>query len=652
MMSITAFRSLSSPLVWLQLIGVTFPDPALAIIAAASGAPATPEILAEWNALNDRGFFAGLLGRGGPAYPSVPPKLVLLLAGRDAFKSTKAVILGIDRLLHYDATPFVADGSEVCALVVAPSKKQSAGIVRNCVGLAEKVAALLGGHVEQRGLAGDAEIVFRIPGLGYTPILRISAADEATLRGGAYVYCAWSEAGWFPSGPDQNTLADLRAAVVPRGAGQFPFFLELAESTCGPPSGWFYDSCERPPRGALKIGPLATPRINPAFDADAVRALMGEEAYRQEILCESWGLLDAAFIPTTSALGCVDADGGWTSRGVVAALGSVVAVDVANKGGRDEIAFVAGHPIEVEEEPGRVVRRLVCPFLEYWRPAAGTTITTAAIFDHAARISARLGGVPLVADNRGFVDGAEHVRRSHGFQIIEGDADERTRAVVERGGKIVVERGMDARSQTARWTRLKDLVATGRLHLPNDDAGREAARELGNLRATQMSSGLLRVEGASGQQDGLADCLSLLAQFVDLLPANRRGGYSSRLVVESTNFSRENGIEVSSQWRRVDEHGRDCGPGEPPIDHPTFAAHFVEQVSKGALTNACEAFARTRLGLSANEPVTMMELQRLVEDLARNGEVEPRGPSFSWTAAAAEEDFATALRRKARNRPF
>lgn len=626
MITIDAFRRLGSCVAWLVLISMVLPSVvANAILYAACGAAAPPDLMDAWRSISKE------------AFPTSPVAHLILQIGRGGFKSTMLFILAIDRLLRFDPRPFIAPGSEVTAVIVAPKMKQAAAIVRSNRALAEAVAALLGGKLVVRDMTDGAEMIFDIPNLGYVARIVVGPADQATIRGIAPVFFGVSEAGWMPSAAKAaNTLAVVRVGVVPRGRAQFPHFLECEESTNGPPAGYFFEVCQNPPAGALKIGPLSSGTVNSTIDDAKLRETLSPEEYSQEILCTTWGLKEAAWIPTAPAMAIVDEDGEWTAGTIPQTTGARVAFD---HGGKDEIATLLGRRVEVEIAPGHFVAHLVFDFGDYWRPER--TPPTSEQVKLPLNVSRAAGGVPIICDGRAIADVQSEASQA-GFKSPEiGDDDER-RKYLGRGGKIVVQMPMDPRHQTERFTRLRELVMAGRVHVANTDAGRELARQLTMLRATTLASRYLRIEAESGAEDGLADCASYLAEAFDSMPGMRRDGVRNVRRYGNVHFDFETrSVVPDDEWIIVDKDGHEIGKGAPPPDDPSMPSYFIGKWSIGEQDGACRAFLRMRLG---KEHASRPEVEALLEELATEGSIQREHPVL--VALEQERDPLLAMMRQ------
>lgn len=629
MISLEALRSFRSPNAMLELIGQPYPGLAPVILDALSGAPPTEHALAVWSELSDQ------------PYPEKPTACGVLESSRGTFKSTILADLAEDRLVRFDAKPFVAPGSEVVATIVSTTKANASAIIRNRLPKAQAYASLLGGTVEERGLATGAEIVYRIPGLGYVPVLRAVAADEATIRGGAFVFVGWSEAGWYPSSSkSKNTLAVLRVAVVPRGLGQFPYFLELAESTNGPPAGWYYETCTKTPSNVLLIRPKDPALVNPLLDVEKLRRELSHEEFEQEILCTTWGLKAAAWFPVAESMAIVDTDAEWTDGTIAHCPGARVSFD---HGGKDEIATMAGWRVSKEVSPGNFVDHLVC-IADYWRPGS-SRVPTRVQLGLAKRWSLGLGGVSILTDGRGFGDAQDDLASS-AYKAPDVRDDAERRRWLARGGRTLLQMPMDPKHQTERFSRGRELIRAGRVHVFDNEAGRELARQLVSARATQLASRYLKIEAESGAEDGLLDCFSYLAEAFDSMPAVRADG-TRRVFVERRppHYDHQLGVlPAEGEFHLLAPDGTDLGRCGPDPADRSFPQFFVAARANGVSSSPeIDAFVRMRLSLADEETITMAHLEELTQALVDSGEVPAR-----WAPAEALGDPMERLKAKAR----
>lgn len=281
-------------------------------------------------------------------------------------------------------------------------------------------------------------------------------------------------------------------------------------------------------------------------------------------------------------------------------------------------------------------------FADYWRPDRG--VPTSEQLAVARKVATTLGGVPILCDGRAFADVSDDLSKI-GYRAPDVRDEEERHRWLTKGGKVLCQMPMHPEAQTKRFTRLRQLVAAGRVHVVNTDAGRELARQLTTLRATQLASRFLRVEAESGSEDGLADCLSYLAEAFDAMPAPLPDGTTRRSF--ATNFRwTEEGLEYDRVCRKYGPNGEDLGPDEFAHDDPFFPTRFMQLRALGVSSAPeLDAFVRMRRGLAANDEIGPDDLRAVEEDIARSGEVSPNvRPIY----VAPIEDPMEKLKRRAR----
>jgi hypothetical protein len=139
---------------------------------------------------------------------------------------------------------------------------------------------------------------------------------------------------------------------------------------------------------------------------------------------------------------------------------------------------------------------------------------------------------------------------------------------------------MDPARQTPRWRALRDLVHGGRLHLgPGQE---QLLQQLSMLKATQLPSGALRVEG---RRDDLADALALAAPIALKLPPTGSPDGTVQFVGGSLTWG-EDGLSASGgRFVRVRPDGR-TELAETPRWDPYFDLYAQEMIAQGVRTPA------------------------------------------------------------------
>ncbi len=186
------------------------------------------------------------------------------------------------------------------------------------------------------------------------------------------------------------------------------------------------------------------------------------------------------------------------------------------------------------------------------------------------------------------------MKKRHGFEVFRDTDDAERLKRIRRGGKVVVERPMAPAAQTVRWRTVRDMIAGGRIHLPDTDPGQKAARQLANLRATTLASGWLRVEG---KQDDLADVVALMAEIASVLTpaADPADGVVERRYGAFHFDPREGITESGGGWVRRFGDGR-IAPAEMPRWAPGFDAYARDMISRGIFTDAINDWLREASG--------------------------------------------------------
>jgi hypothetical protein len=178
----------------------------------------------------------------------------------------------------------------------------------------------------------------------------------------------------------------------------------------------------------------------------------------------------------------------------------------------------------------------------------------------------------------------EHLRRA-GYHEHEGDGPPPPRTFAQRSSA--------PSAQTPRWRLVRSLIQGGRLHLGRNDG--ELRRQLASLRATELSSGGLRVES---RKDDAADACALACEIAVQLPGT--DGPDGSLVFVDNGFTWRGGgggIEIipcpGTGWFRRYRGGR-LAPSAPPLWHAAFESYAVEQLAAGRRSRDIEAWLATR----------------------------------------------------------
>jgi hypothetical protein len=123
---------------------------------------------------------------------------------------------------------------------------------------------------------------------------------------------------------------------------------------------------------------------------------------------------------------------------------------------------------------------------------------------------------------------------------------------------------------------VRSLVQGARLHLREDDG--ELRRQLASLRATELSSGGLRVES---RKDDAADACAIACEIAVLLDSTD-GPSGTAHQETSIHWHGHAGLEITHRWTK---NGFACAP---PEWHPTFEEHALQMLSRGIRNAAIE----------------------------------------------------------------
>ncbi|MFI5302180.1 MAG: hypothetical protein ACHREM_29160 [Polyangiales bacterium] len=486
---------------------------------------------------------------------------LIICAGRASFKSTtagRALVFGAV-VEHVDHEAEALAGTVLPYTAIAPTQEQAREVARSCIAHLEMLAPLGVEFVVRGENDGLTEIEIVAPRTRTTAVIRIATADGRTLRGPGSPLIVATEAGFFPAdGP--ASLASVLQATTPRTFGQFKRGRVIVESSKGPPSGRFYEMVTRPPPSAMLVEG-ATWDFNPKMDEAACRAAAPDPiVFDQEFASTRWGAAGETFLDHDAVKACVDAAIAGDDDFERCAIG----LDYAAI--HDGAAIVAASA-KLDAVDGDAPRRRV--IVRCVRAMQGSRTRPL-----------------LVAD---FVGAALKVARAHRARRVRADAHcapEIEQRVREAG--LTFERvPMDSESQTKRWLSLRELINARRIVLPDEP---ELVRQLAELRATQLSSGSLRVEG---RRDDLADALALAAEEAMSRAFPTSGGEVIRIKRPLFFFPGEGlrGGEVS--YARRMPNG-DLVPIDPPIDSPGFEQWARARLAEGITTPSIERWRRSR----------------------------------------------------------
>jgi len=571
MMSLTHH---TSPASLARAAGTELPSFAIeTIVDAIYAQPPTPDQLALWKEIAPRRSWISAQG-----WPTAPVKRAAICIGRRGLKTSGVLAWScVFEALCGRHENHTLPGSRLYHVVVAPRVAQAREAVRAIRSVLDQLA-VLGVKSSVRDLAGAPEIVIEDATSSVEKVITVMTADAVAVRGFAICFAAFDEAGFFPTAEHHaQTDKDVLRALVP-AMTTFPDAKLLLVSSPGAPQGIFHSWVTKPPRGTLVVrcsSWVANPRVTEAkCRADSVDDAM----FEQEFACTRFGYAGENFIDGAAALACIDEEGTLTPKGArPMKSAAIIAVDTASTG--DDAAFAVGYSLSRKiGEHTAPIREIVIELVETWAASRANPITIERIAERVAALSASYGGVPVIADNRGFTDLAAYLASRHGFKICKETDEADRQKVIARGGRVIVERPMTPVHQTSRWRHLRGLVVGKRLHLPAGDEGEKCARQMGQLKATTLSSGWLKIDG---KKDDAADVVALLAEACEWrAPVSAEGGIC-RWIADSTYFAHGRGLQVSGDWWTEYPDGRRVRGGHIDVSHPDFYYVMREAIAAG-----------------------------------------------------------------------
>jgi hypothetical protein len=422
--------------------------------------------------------------------------------------------------------------------------------------------APLGVAYEARDMAGIPEITITSPAGKCERIITILTADNVSVRGRAIACAVIDEAAFIGSDPHLAvTDTDVIKALVP-GMSQFSRARLMLVSSPGAPAGFFWKAATKPDARTLCIS-APTWVFNPRITREACVELTRGDAdwLAQEYEASKWGFHGENFIPGASALVLGDEHTGKGPR-----PGSfVVGVDAGQTGDDSEFCVCSSFEVEISPDT-QPLRHVVVEERASIKSNKSSPTSMETIAAVAVELSARWGHAPIVFDQWSAVTMKEHLRKA-GYAEHEGADPPWPRTFSQRSSAPT--------AQTPRWRLVRSLVQGGRLHLGQDDG--ELRRQLASLRATELSSGGLRVES---RRDDAADACALACEIAVLLDST--DGPSGTPHQETSIHWDGHELDVTHRWTK---RGVPCAP---PEWHPTFEEHAMQMLSRGIRNDAIE----------------------------------------------------------------
>jgi hypothetical protein len=289
------FASCKSPVDLMRAVGVEPISPAIeTFLDASCAAPPTKAqrvLLSKMSA---------------QSWPKIAPKRVVLCAGRGSTKTTAAAWLSAFHLLCVDHDAHALPNSRIHNACFAPSKRQAAEAVRIERTVLDALAPLGVTYDITDGRGDGVELVITSPQTRCERISGIWSLADTTMRGFAFPFFRFTEAGHAKAGPDYKVTDEaVVQSIVPRLA-QFPRAQAVFESTPGAPQGVFFDLVTSPPPQTLLVR-QSTFFFNPRItEAEARSWVTDGREFRQEILAEIFGFTGEGFLDSTACEQCLE----------------------------------------------------------------------------------------------------------------------------------------------------------------------------------------------------------------------------------------------------------------------------------------------------------------------------------------------------------
>jgi hypothetical protein len=553
-------RTVPSPDALLALVGdpVAMTSPAaVTALRAAYAQPPSEQDLALWPKLTPP---RGLLRRRVP-WPTTRAPWVVSCVGRRGGKTSNLAA----PVLVYEALCGRHDEEargRVFFVALAPQHSHARELLHAVRQRLDELAPL-GVAYEARDMAGVPEITITSPPGKCERIITVLTADNVSVRGRAIACAVIDEAAFIGSDPHLAvTDTDVIKALVP-GMSQFSRARLMLVSSPGAPAGFFWKAATKPDARTLVIS-AATWVFNARITREAcVEITRGDGDWlAQEYEASKWGFHGENFIPGASSLALGDEHTGKGPR----AGSFVVGVDAGQTGDDSEFCVCSSFEVEISPDT-QPLRHVVVEERASIKSSKSSPTSMETIAAVAVELSARWGYAPILFDQWSSVTLKEYLRKA-GYREHEGDGPPYPRTFSQRSSA--------PSSQTPRWRLVRSLVQGARLHLREDDG--ELRRQLASLRATELSSGGLRVES---RKDDAADACAIACEIAVLLDSTD-GPSGTAHQETSIHWHGHAGLEITHRWTK---NGFACAP---PEWHPTFEEHALQMLSRGIRNAAIE----------------------------------------------------------------
>jgi hypothetical protein len=564
----------------MDLARVAAPSPAIrTALKAIYAQPPTADDLRTWQSLSRM------------PWPRGKPRRVAACIGRRGLKTSGLLAWScVYEALCVDHDAHAAEGSRLHFSVVAPLIAQAKEAVLAIRAVLDQLAPL-GVRYVLRDAAEAPEIVITNPRGRCEHIVIVETADAVGVRSKAKPWVGYDEWGFAPSGEGHAVRdVDIERAQSPAQV-QFAAPLTLYVSSPGAPGSSFQKHVEKPGRDTLVLRAaswVTNPRIT---QAQCLREAGGDlDVLAQEYEARRFGYAGENFIDVRALVM------GSRYAGKGPRAGSfVVGFDAAQTS--DESAFVVASVFEVEVSVGHApVKHAIVEHVETIAGSRKAPVPIEAIASRAAALSRAFGNAPLVSDRfMGPTMAAELVKL--GLREFWDPDDEKVPPL----GMFCM-RSMAPERQTPRWRMVRELVHGGRLHLPAGDDAEKLRGQLAGLRATQLSSGALKVEG---RRDDLTDALALAVPIAMKLPPSADGPMGRVEFRAGPLTWDEGGLSThGGRFVRTLPNGREV-PAECPRWDPYFDVYAEESIANGVSTPAIEEWRRERESMQMRGPINV-----------------------------------------------
>lgn len=503
--------------------------------------PKHPDQLAAWRSVSRA------------AWRTSPATLAVLCIGRRGLKSYTLALIAVHEAIAGDHDEHAAPGTRVYFVIVAPELRQAREVTRAVRAHLDALAPL-GVTYSVADPSGVPEITITNPTSRCERVITILTASATSVRGFAVAFVGLDEAGFLPNDSHLNETGRDIYRALRAATAQFPNAKTIVASTPGQPHGLFFDLVSKPPRDAVLVR-APTWIFNPAIDRATCERIAGDrETFEQEFAVSRFGAAGETFLDSAAVARCRTDVGPFGPRpGLVACVGA----DASAVG--DDAAIVVCTYSYRDTGNGTPIQYVRTEHVEFIEASRTKPIAIEAFAQRVAAVAKAFGDAPVRHDVF-----AGHDLRAH----------------LERLGVRSEIVRMDPAAQTTRWRKLRDLVTGGRLAIVDDANGAKLTEQLSNLRATQLSSGALRVEG---KKDDGADALALALEGALARGPSTSDGGTITFDVAPCHWSADTREIIGGhrRWFRVHPNGH-REPLPPPRGTPEFERHVEEAIRRGA----------------------------------------------------------------------